>query len=142
LRPRRGAAKQSRRINVSASEQRRPELSAEQRAILDAIRALWVESGGQISNPTRYELNRYDASTSEHVEVLFDYGVPKVFRTPRGETYIGASGANVAAAPFWEKLTGRFNVEILKPQRNEAKTSYLDRQLDYSGPLMTVREKV
>lgn len=61
--------------------------------------------------------------------------------TPDGYYMILGSSVVGDRNMFWELLNQEFNVEILIPKRCDEKVSYLEFQLQVSGPRIRIIEK-
>jgi len=117
------------------------EIKHEHKKILDKIRQLYIESGGKpLYEPEDFGLNPRDKSESG-IEIDFDYGIPHNLYTSDG--YYVILGSNVVGdtKKFWELLNQEFEVEIVKPKRDDSKISGLEFQLQVSGPLVRIRER-
>lgn len=114
------------------------EIKSEHKKILDKIRQLYIESGGKpLNEPEDFGLNPHGKSKSG-IEIDFDYGIPHNMYTPDG--YYTILGSNLVGdtKKFWELLNQEFEVEIVKPKRNDGKVSF---QLQVSGPIVRIKEK-
>ncbi len=96
-------------------------IKPEHRKILNKIRELYIQSGGE----PLYE-------PSSGLEIDFDYGVPHELYTPEGSYMILGSNVVGDTDMFWNLLNQTFEVEIVKPKRNNG-ASELEFQLQISG---------
>ena len=116
----------------------------EHKKILDKLRELYVESGGKpLNKPEDWGLNECGKST-KGLEIDFDYGVPGRLYTEEGYYMILGSSVVGDTDKFWELLNEAFNVEILKPNRDDVETrkrSELEFQLSPSGPYVRITSK-
>lgn len=120
----------------------RKEIKPEHKKILNKIRELYIQSGGKpLYEPEDFGLNAFYKS-GEGMEIDFDYGVPHSLRTPDGSYTILGSNVVGDTKKFWDLLNEAFEVEIITPKRNDAKISELEFQLQYSGPVIRIRERI
>jgi hypothetical protein len=122
------------------SEQIRPE----HKRYIERIRELWGQSGGVRFYDWRgYDLNPHGQKATEAgvVELLFDYGVPVYLCFAEGCYSPIASYTIADTEKFWRLLNEAYAVHIITPTRDHSKTSPLDFQLQYSGPLVALVEK-
>lgn len=119
----------------------REEIKPEHKKILDKLRELYIQSGGEpMYEPEDFGLN--DLRKSERgMEVDFDYGVPSSLYTPDGSYMILGSNRVGDTKKFWDLFNQAFNVEIIKPKRDDAKISGIEFQCQISGPIIRIREK-
>lgn len=120
--------------------ERKP-IKPEHKKLLDRIRELYIQSGGKLSyEPEDFGLNNI-VKTADGIEIDFDYGVPGTMYTPEGSYEILGSHVVGDTDMFWELFNQEFNVEILIPQRDDSKTSYIAYQLQVSGPRVRISTK-
>lgn len=120
----------------------RKEIKPEDKKILNKLRELYIQSGGEpLYEPEDFGLNDRN-KCGGGMEVDFDYGVPHSLYTPDGSYMILGSSRVGDTKKFWDLLNQAFDVEIIKPKRNEAKISELEFQCQISGPIIRIREKV
>ena len=121
------------------------EIRPDHKKLLDKIRELYVESGGApLHQPEEYGLNEFYRSKTGGIEVDFDYGVPHDMYTPEGSYTILGSNIMGDTKRFWELFTLAFDVEVLIPQRDDAKViarSELEYQCSLSGPYVRISER-
>jgi len=119
----------------------RKEIKPEHKKILNKLRELYIQSGGEpLYEPEDWGLNELYKS-GEGMEIDFDYGVPHNLFTPDGSYMILGSNIVGDTKKFWDLLNQAFDVEIIKPKRDDGKISELDFQLQLSGPVIRIREK-
>lgn len=113
-------------------------IKPEHKEILDKIRELYIQSGGQpLYDPEDWGLNDSKKSI-EGIEVSFDYGSPVEMFTPDGFYMILGSCVCADSKKFWELFTQEFDCKIVIPKRDDSKTPYLQYQLCNSGPLVRI----
>jgi len=131
-------------FETKAAKPKTPEIKPEYKEVLNKIRGLYTEAGGELRHkPEDYGLNKYHKS-KKGLEVIFDYGVPEQLYTPDGSLTILGSHAIGDTKKFWSELNKAYDVEIIKPQRDDAevrKRSEFEYQTSYSGPLIRIKEK-
>jgi hypothetical protein len=116
-------------------------IKPEHKKILNKLRELYIQSGGEpLYEPEDFGLNDLRKS-GRGMEVDFDYGVPLEMYTPEGSYMILGSNRVGDTKKFWELLNQVFDVEIIKPKRNDEKISGLEFQCQISGPIIRIREK-
>lgn len=116
-------------------------IKPEDKKILNKMRELYIQSGGEpLYEPEDFGLNDINKSKSG-MEIDFDYGVPNSLYTPDGSYMILGSNVVGDTKKFWDLLNQAFDVEIIKPKRNDAKISGLEFQCQISGPVIRIREK-
>lgn len=119
----------------------REEIKPEHKKILNKLRELYIQSGGEpLYEPEDYGLNDL-CKSGNGMEVDFDYGIPHYLYTPDGSYMILGSNVVGDTKKFWDLLNQAFEVEIIKPKRNDAKISELEFQCQMSGPIIRIREK-
>lgn len=59
--------------------------------------------------------------------------------TPDGYYVILGSSVCGDYVKFWELFTQEFEIEIIRPKRNDDKTPYVQYQMDYSGPVVRIK---
>lgn len=113
-------------------------IKPEHKKILNKIRELYIQSGGEpLYEPEDFGLNNLRKSGSG-MEIDFDYGVPHELYTPEGSYMILGSNVVGDTDMFWDLLNQTFEVEIVKPKRNDAGISELEFQLQISGPIIRI----
>lgn len=119
----------------------RIQIKPQHKKILNKIRELYIQSGGEpLYEPEDYGLNDYQKS-NRGFEVDFDYGVPQNLYTPDGSYHILGSSVVGYTRKFWQLFNQAFEVEIIRPKRDDKKISESEFQLQVSGPLVRIREK-
>lgn len=119
----------------------RKEIKPEHKKILDKLRELYIQSGGEpLYEPEDWGLNEFYKSGSG-LEIDFDYGVPHNLLTPDGSYMILGSNVVGDTKKFWDLLNEAFEVEIIKPKRDDGKISGFEFQSQISGPIIRIREK-
>jgi hypothetical protein len=119
----------------------RKKIKPEHKKILNKLRELYIQSGGKpLYEPEDFGLNELFKS-EEGMEIDFDYGVPHELHTPDGSYMILGSNVVGDVKKFWNLLDEAFDIEIIKPKRDDRKISELDLQLKLSGPIIRIREK-
>lgn len=113
----------------------------EHKKILEKIRRLYIESGGKpLYKSESWGLN--DTMKSENgIEVDFDYGLPCHLFTRDGFYMILGSSVVGDLDKFWELFNQEFDVEIVKPKRDDRITEGFDIQTQVSGPIVRIKEK-
>lgn len=136
-----GTVKLSNKKGIKGDMFGRDAIKSEHKKILDKIRELYIESGGKpLYEPEDFGLNDLHKSDSG-IEVNFDYGVPYKMYTPDGSYMILGSNVVGDTKKFWDLLNQVFEVEIIKPKRDDAKISGLEFQCQISGPVVRIRER-
>jgi hypothetical protein len=112
----------------------------EHKKILDKIRELYVESGGEpLNDPEDLGLNKYEKS-HEGIEIEFDYGVPSHMLTPDGYYMILGSCVCGNSEKFWELFSQEFETTIVVPKRDDSNIRGSAKyQSCYSGPVVRIR---
>lgn len=119
----------------------REKIKHEHKKILNKIRGLYIQSGGKpLYEPEDFGLNNLHKSESG-IEVDFDYGVPHHLYTPDGSYTILGSNIVGDTDKFWKLFNEEFEVEIIKPKRDDSKISGLEFQLQISGPVVRIKER-
>lgn len=119
----------------------RKEIKSEHKKILDKLRELYIQSGGEpLYEPEDFGLSDLRKSGSG-IEIDFDYGVPHEMHTPDGSYMILGSNVVGNIKKFLDLLNQDFEVEIIKPKRDDAKISEIEFQCQISGPIIRIREK-
>jgi len=114
-------------------------IKPEHKEILDKIRDLYIKSGAKLSyKPEDWGLNKSEMSI-DGIEVYFDYGVPVRMHTPDGYYVILGSCLCGNSEEFWELFTQEFETEIVVPKRDDGKTSPIEYQSCYSGPIVRIK---
>jgi hypothetical protein len=114
-------------------------IKPEHKKILDKIRELYVEAGGEpYYKPEDWGLNEFGKS-KRGVEISFDYGTPQDMLTPDGYYVILGSNRCGDLNEFWELFTKEFEIEIVVPKRDDSKVSESEYQTCYSGPTVRIR---
>lgn len=124
------------------------EIKPEHKGLLEKIRALYRESGGEPGyGPEEWGIDKYHKSKTG-IEIDFDYGVPYTMSTPEGSYQIIGSGLVGDTNKFLELFNQAFDVEILSQKRNDDEVmarSGLDSKSEYqttpSGPYVRITEK-
>ena len=110
----------------------------EHRPILDKIRELWQQSGGECAHHyDAHGLNTYYPS-KDGIVLIFDYGCPYRLAVPEGY-YVPTGGGMVGdTKKFWQLFCEAFDTDIIKPQRNDNEVSRLEFQCAPSGPMVKI----
>jgi hypothetical protein len=116
-------------------------IKPEHKNILNKLRELYVQSGGKpMHEPEDFGLNDLNKCESG-MEIDFDYGIPHYLYTQDGSYMILGSSLAGDTKKFWDLLNQAFNVEIIKPKRNDAKVSKIEFQYQSSGPIIRIAPK-
>jgi len=109
--------------------------------LLNKLRDLWCECGGKVwESPEEHGVHK-DQKSSSGIEVDFDYGTPHRMYTPDGSYMVLGSCMCGNTKEFMMKVEETFHVEIVVPQRDDSKCSYLEYQCEHSGPRIRISEK-
>lgn len=125
----------------------RPQINPEHKGVLDKLRVLYTESGAKLYE-TPEDHGGADPkerkTEGDTIELSFDYGVPHRLHTSEGGYLVMGNHTAGDTNKFWQKLNEEFDVEVVKPQRNDAETlrrSELEFQLQVSGPVVRLHPK-
>jgi hypothetical protein len=117
----------------------RKAIKPEHKKILNKIRELYIQSGGEpLYEPEDFGLNDLRRSKSG-LEIDFDYGVPHELYTPEGSYMILGSNVVGDTNKFWDLLNQAFEIEIIKSKRNDVDISEIEFQLQISGPIIRIK---
>jgi len=109
--------------------------------ILDKIRELYVESGGELLNsPEDYGLNTLFKSTGG-IEVIFDYDTPHWMYTPEGCYTILGDNVVGDTKRFWELFNQAFDVEVLIPRISRERLGTVPGLYGLLGPYVRISER-
>lgn len=118
------------------------EIKPEHKRVLNQIRAAYVNAGAKLSEtPEQFGLNERHKSYDGTLQLSFDYGTPHYLYTADGTYVVAGSHLRGDYEEFMGNLRKEFDVEIIKPQRDDSKVSRLEYQLQASGPLVRLTPK-
>tara|TARA_Y100000310_G_C20703185_1_gene831994 strand:+ start:12717 stop:13082 length:366 start_codon:yes stop_codon:yes gene_type:complete len=109
--------------------------------VLNRIRELWIQSGGEPIRLVDALVEGSFPSESGGIELIFDYGTPTTMYTPHGYIPTSLGGNRADTDDFWELFTKEYNVEIIRPKRDDAKVSKCIYTFDTSGPHVRLEER-
>ena len=114
------------------------EIPEEDEEVMETIVAIFKEAGIHFLYDWRksFGLNTFYPSLSGGIELEMDYGTPHDVKVARGTFSFGSySGAgNFDEVRIRELFEPVFEVEVIRPQRDDRKVDYLTYQLCSSGP--------
>lgn len=109
------------------------------KVMLEKIRELAIQAGWELTEtPEQHGLNEYMTSETGGIEIEFDYGSPMRMLTSIGSYVILGSCICGDNKKFKTLFDNTFATTVVRPQRDDDKTPYLEYQLNHSGPTIRI----